>query len=66
MELGPVFFGAMYFEMVGSAHVWDRDCSSSENSIINIFDVALSSAGATITLATSFDESHPPENIIDG
>ena len=32
----------------------------------NMFDVALSSAGATIALATSFDENHPPENIIDG
>nr|XP_058966582.1 intraflagellar transport protein 25 homolog [Pocillopora verrucosa] len=31
-----------------------------------MFDVALSSAGATIALATSFDENHPPENIIDG
>ena len=31
-----------------------------------MFDVALRSAGATIALATSFDENHPPENIIDG
>ena len=28
-----------------------------------MFDVALSSAGVTIA---SFDENHPPENIIDG
>ncbi|XP_058956069.2 intraflagellar transport protein 25 homolog isoform X1 [Pocillopora verrucosa] len=31
-----------------------------------MFDVALSSAGATIALATSFDKNDPPENIIDG
>ena len=31
-----------------------------------MFDVALSSAGASIALATSFDENYPPENIIDG
>jgi len=31
-----------------------------------MFDVALSKAGATIALATSFDEDYPPENIIDG
>uniref|UniRef100_A0A0B6ZAJ5 F5/8 type C domain-containing protein n=1 Tax=Arion vulgaris TaxID=1028688 RepID=A0A0B6ZAJ5_9EUPU len=31
-----------------------------------MFDVALSSAGAHIALATSSDEKHPPENIIDG
>jgi len=31
-----------------------------------MFDVALSSAGATIALATSHDENYPPENIIDG
>ena len=31
-----------------------------------MFDVALSSAGATIALATSYDENYPPENIIDG
>jgi len=31
-----------------------------------MFDVALSKAGASIALATSFDENYPPENIIDG
>ena len=31
-----------------------------------MFDVALSSAGGTIALVTSFDEKYPPENIIDG
>lgn len=31
-----------------------------------MFDVALSSAGATIALATSYDENYPPENMIDG
>ena len=31
-----------------------------------MFDVALSSAGASIALVTSFDENFPPENIIDG
>ncbi|XP_005098446.1 intraflagellar transport protein 25 homolog [Aplysia californica] len=31
-----------------------------------MFDVALSPAGAQIALATSSDEKHPPENIIDG
>jgi heat shock protein beta-11 len=31
-----------------------------------MFDVALSSAGAQIALATSSDEKHPPEHIIDG
>lgn len=31
-----------------------------------MFDVALSSAGATVALATSYDENYPPENIIDG
>ncbi|RUS92110.1 hypothetical protein EGW08_000134 [Elysia chlorotica] len=31
-----------------------------------MFDVALSSAGAHIALATSSDEKHPPENMIDG
>jgi len=31
-----------------------------------MFDVALSSAGAQIALATSSDEKHPPENMIDG
>ncbi|XP_059162858.1 intraflagellar transport protein 25 homolog [Physella acuta] len=31
-----------------------------------MFDVALSSAGAHIALATSSDDKHPPENIIDG
>ncbi|MEE6495609.1 hypothetical protein FKM82_002095 [Ascaphus truei] len=29
-------------------------------------DVCLSSAGAQVTLATSSDERHPPEHIIDG
>jgi len=31
-----------------------------------MFDVALISAGAQIALATSHDEEHPPEHIIDG
>ena len=31
-----------------------------------MFDVALSSAGAQVVLATSNDENHPPEHIIDG
>ena len=31
-----------------------------------MFDVALLSAGAQIALATSHDENHPPENILDG
>ncbi|GFO13382.1 intraflagellar transport 25-like protein [Plakobranchus ocellatus] len=31
-----------------------------------MFDVALSSAGAHIALATSSDDKHPPENMIDG
>ncbi|KAJ7330588.1 Heat shock protein beta-11 [Desmophyllum pertusum] len=31
-----------------------------------MFDVALSSAGSSIALATSYDENYPPENIIDG
>ena len=43
-----------------------RKFSSSENSTKNMFDVAINSAGATIALAISFDENHPPENIIDG
>ena len=66
MELGPVFSGAIDFEMFWTSHLRDRGFSSSENSTKNMFDVALSSAGATIALATSFDENHPPENIIDG
>ena len=31
-----------------------------------MFDVALASTGAKIAIATSYDENHPPENIIDG
>jgi len=31
-----------------------------------MFDVALSSAGAQIALATSSDDKHPPEHMIDG
>jgi len=31
-----------------------------------MFDVALSSAGAQVVLATSADEKHSPENITDG
>jgi len=31
-----------------------------------MFDVALSSAGAHVALATSSDDKHPPENMIDG
>ena len=31
-----------------------------------MFDVALASAGAQVTVATSSDESCPPENMIDG
>ncbi|XP_047400800.1 intraflagellar transport protein 25 homolog isoform X2 [Sciurus carolinensis] len=30
------------------------------------FDLCLSSEGAEVVLATSSDEKHPPENIIDG
>ena len=43
-----------------------RASFASENSLVNMFDVALSSAGASIALVTSFDENYPPENIIDG
>ncbi len=31
-----------------------------------MLDAALSSYGAQVVLATSSDENHPPENIIDG
>ncbi len=31
-----------------------------------MLDAALSSRGAQVVLATSSDENHPPENIIDG
>ncbi|XP_039591615.1 intraflagellar transport protein 25 homolog [Polypterus senegalus] len=31
-----------------------------------MIDAALSSSGAQVVLATSSDENHPPENIIDG
>ncbi|XP_065904522.1 intraflagellar transport protein 25 homolog [Dysidea avara] len=31
-----------------------------------MFDIANSSTGASITLATSHDDDNPPENIIDG
>ncbi|XP_022087275.1 intraflagellar transport protein 25 homolog [Acanthaster planci] len=31
-----------------------------------MFDVALSEAGAKVVLATSSDESYPPENMLDG
>ncbi|XP_070564408.1 intraflagellar transport protein 25 homolog [Ptychodera flava] len=31
-----------------------------------MFDVALSEAGAKVVLATSSDEKHPPEDMIDG
>ncbi|CAH1775630.1 unnamed protein product [Owenia fusiformis] len=31
-----------------------------------MFDVALANAGAQVVLATSSDEKHPPENMIDG
>ena len=33
---------------------------------LRMFDVALASTGAKIAIATSYDENHPPENIIDG
>ena len=66
MELRQVFSGAIYFELFWTPRLRDRGFSFLENSTKNMFDVALSSAGATIALATSFDENHPPENIIDG
>ena len=31
-----------------------------------MFDIASSSAGATISVATSHDDENAPENIIDG
>jgi len=31
-----------------------------------MFDVALSSAGAHIAMATSSDDEYPPENMLDG
>ena len=31
-----------------------------------MFDVALGSAGAQVSLSTSCDEKYPPENMIDG
>lgn len=31
-----------------------------------MFDIASSSAGASISVATSHDDENPPENIIDG
>ncbi|XP_064606938.1 intraflagellar transport protein 25 homolog [Liolophura sinensis] len=31
-----------------------------------MFDVALASAGSQVVLATSHDDKHPPEHIIDG
>ncbi|XP_033126185.1 intraflagellar transport protein 25 homolog [Anneissia japonica] len=31
-----------------------------------MFDVALMDAGAQVVLATSSDENHPPENMLDG
>lgn len=31
-----------------------------------MFDIGLSSAGTTVSLASSADPNHPPDNIIDG
>lgn len=34
--------------------------------ITAMFDVALSKAGAHISMATSSDDDYPPENMLDG
>ena len=46
--------------------LWGDSLQSELSSVSKMFDVALASAGAKVALATSYDEEHPPENIIDG
>merc|ERR1711893_193836 len=49
---------------MGLSTTWEKLCETAV--VFRMFDVALTSAGSHICLATSCDENYPPEHIIDG